>query len=83
MAVFFTHRVWPSRFILKGRQVDGTKRSDIRPGDAVLVVQKQDQPTGKLTEGVVLRILTKSPEHPHGIKVMLEDGTVGRVKGIM
>jgi uncharacterized repeat protein (TIGR03833 family) len=63
--------------------VDGTKRSDIRPGDAVLVVQKQDQPTGKLTEGVVLRILTKSPEHPHGIKVMLEDGTVGRVKGIM
>jgi uncharacterized repeat protein (TIGR03833 family) len=62
--------------------MDGTKRSNIKPGDAVLVVQKQDQASGKLTEGVVLRILTKSPEHPHGIKVMLEDGIVGRVKGI-
>jgi uncharacterized repeat protein (TIGR03833 family) len=62
--------------------MDGTKRSNIKPGAVVLVVQKQDQPTGKLTEGVVLRILTNSPEHPHGIKVMLEDGTVGRVKEI-
>lgn len=62
--------------------MDGTKRSDIKPGDTVLVVRKQDQPTGKLTGGVVLRVLTKSVEHPHGIKVMLEDGTVGRVKEI-
>jgi uncharacterized repeat protein (TIGR03833 family) len=62
--------------------MDGTKRSNIKIGDVVSVVQKQDQPTGKLTDGVVLRILTKSPEHPHGIKVMLEDGTVGRVKEI-
>lgn len=62
--------------------MDGTKRSNIKPGDVVMVVQKQDQPSGKLTEGVVMRILTKSPEHPHGIKVMLEDGTVGRVKEI-
>jgi len=62
--------------------MDGTKRSDIRPGMTVLVVQKQDQPTGALTEGVVARILTHSPTHPHGIKVMLEGGIVGRVKEI-
>jgi uncharacterized repeat protein (TIGR03833 family) len=62
--------------------MDGTKRSNIKPGDAVLVVQKQDQASGKLTEGVVMRILTNSPDHPHGIKVMLEDGIVGRVKEI-
>lgn len=47
-----------------------------------MVVQKQDQPTGKLTTGIVKRILTNSPDHPHGIKVMLEDGVVGRVKEI-
>lgn len=62
--------------------MDGTKRSNIKPGDVVLVVQKQDQSSGKLTQGVVMRILTNSPEHPHGIKVMLEDGVVGRVKEI-
>ena len=49
----------------------------------VEIVQKADQPTGKLTRGVVGRILTKSPAHPHGIKVMLEDGRVGRVKRIL
>jgi len=49
----------------------------------VKVVQKQDQRTGKLTEGIVQRILTKSKNHHHGIKVMLEDGTVGRVKKII
>lgn len=49
----------------------------------VKVVQKQDQRTGKLTEGTVLKILTKSPNHHHGIKVMLENGTVGRVKEIL
>jgi uncharacterized repeat protein (TIGR03833 family) len=48
----------------------------------VKVVQKQDQPTGRLTEGIVMRILTNSPTHPHGIKVMLENGIVGRVKEI-
>jgi uncharacterized repeat protein (TIGR03833 family) len=63
--------------------MDGTKRSDIKIGIAVLVVQKQDQSSGKLTQGVVKRILTNSPEHPHGIKVMLEDGIVGRVKEIL
>ena len=60
--------------------MDRTKRSDITIGAKVFVVQKQDQRTGKLTEGVVKRILTNSPQHPHGIKVMLESGIVGRVK---
>lgn len=62
--------------------MSGTKRSNIQIGSTVLVVQKQDQRTGKLTEGVVKRLLTKSPEHHHGIKVMLESGIVGRVKEI-
>jgi len=62
-------------------KVDGTKRSNIKIGATVQVVQKQDQRTGKLTEGVVKKILTNSPEHHHGIKVMLESGIVGRVKG--
>jgi len=57
-------------------------RNDIRPGMRVRIVQKQDQPTGALTEGVVARLLTKSASHPHGIKVMLQDGRVGRVKEI-
>ena len=62
--------------------MDGKRRADIRPGQQVEIVLKKDQPTGKLTEGVVARILTKSPHHPHGIKVMLEDGQVGRVQEI-
>lgn len=55
-------------------------RKDISPGTAVLIVQKQDQRSGKLTEGIVADILTKSPSHPHGIKVRLESGEVGRVQ---
>jgi uncharacterized repeat protein (TIGR03833 family) len=62
--------------------MDGTKRSDIHIGDTVRVVQKQDQGSGRLTEGIVSRILTNSAVHPHGIKVMLEGGIVGRVKEI-
>lgn len=61
----------------------GTRRENIKPGVRVRVVQKQDQRSGKLTEGVVARLLTKSPTHPHGIKVMLEDNIVGRVKEII
>jgi len=61
----------------------GTKREDIKIGGKVMVVQKQDQRSGKLTEGVVQKILTKSPNHHHGIKVMLTDGTVGRVKEVL
>jgi len=57
-------------------------RSEIRPGLRVKIVQKQDQPTGALTEGIVSRLLTNSPTHPHGIKVMLTDGRVGRVQSI-
>ena len=62
--------------------MDGNKRSDIKPGIRVSVIQKQDQRTGKATEGIVNDILTKSATHPHGIKVRLEDGVVGRVKEI-
>lgn len=61
----------------------GTKRENIKQGTRVRVVQKQDQRSGKLTEGVVLRILTNSPIHTRGIKVMLENGVVGRVKEIL
>jgi len=63
--------------------VDGQSRANIRPGLRVRVVEKQNQRTGKLTEGIVGRILTKSPTHPHGIKVMLDNGIVGRVKEIL
>jgi uncharacterized repeat protein (TIGR03833 family) len=63
--------------------MDGTKRSDIKPGLRVGVIQKQDQRTGKLTEGIVKDLLTSSPTHPHGIKVRLEDGVVGRVKKLI
>lgn len=63
--------------------MQGTKREDINIGKRVKVVQKQDQPTGKLTEGIIIKILTNSPNHPHGIKVMLEGGIVGRVKEIL
>jgi uncharacterized repeat protein (TIGR03833 family) len=58
-------------------------RSEIKPGQRVRIVEKQNQPTGALTEGVVSRILTKSSSHPHGIKVMLTDGRVGRVREIL
>jgi uncharacterized repeat protein (TIGR03833 family) len=63
--------------------MDGNKRSSIKPGMTVLIVLKQDQPTGKLTRGIVKDVLTKSPTHPHGIKVRLESGAVGRVKQIV
>ncbi|MBI3161449.1 MAG: YwbE family protein [Chloroflexi bacterium] len=63
--------------------MNGQTRSSIKPGITVLIVLKQDQRTGKLTRGVVRDILTKSPNHPHGIKVRLVDGQVGRVKQII
>lgn len=63
--------------------MDGRIRANIRPGMTVLVVLKQDQRTGKLTRGIVKDILTKSPTHPHGIKVRLESGIVGRVQTIL
>lgn len=63
--------------------MDGGKRINIKIGGKVRVVKKEDQKAGKLTEGIVERILTNSPNHPHGIKVMLEGGIVGRVKEII
>ena len=63
--------------------MDGTNRNNIKPGTHVMVVQKQDQPSGKLTEGTVESILTNSSTHPHGIKVRLIGGVVGRVKQIL
>ena len=63
--------------------MDGTRRSDINKGSRVSVVLKKDQRKGKLTEGIVMDLLTNSPVHPHGIKVRLESGDVGRVKSIL
>jgi uncharacterized repeat protein (TIGR03833 family) len=61
---------------------DGRLRSSVRAGSTVEIVQKKDQGTGKRTTGTVAEILTNSASHPHGIKVRLRDGTVGRVVGI-
>jgi uncharacterized repeat protein (TIGR03833 family) len=58
------------------------KRSEILVGMRVQIVEKQNQATGRLTEGIVARLLTNSPSHPHGIKVMLTDGKVGRVQAL-
>lgn len=63
--------------------MNGQNRADVKVGAWVQVVRKADQPTGRLTEGVVMRLLTRSSFHPHGIKVMLEDGQVGRVQEIL
>lgn len=63
--------------------LDGNLRKNITIGIEVEVVQKQNQQSGKLTVGIVKKILTNSPNHPHGIKVMLESGIVGRVKTIL
>ncbi|MHC1740046.1 MAG: YwbE family protein [Anaerolineaceae bacterium] len=59
------------------------RRNEITPGTRVQIIEKQNQPSGKLTEGIVARLLTNSPTHPHGIKVMLTDGKVGRVQAII
>ena len=63
--------------------MNGQNRADIKIGAQVKIVLKKDQPTGRRTRGVVRRILTNSPTHPHGIKVMLEDGQVGRVQAVL
>ena len=63
--------------------MDGTNRANIKPGIKVDIVLKKDQRTGRLTRGVVKDILTPSARHPHGIKVRLLDGQVGRVKTIL
>ena len=58
------------------------RRSEIQPGMRVLIIEKQNQSSGQLSEGIVARLLTNSPTHPHGIKVMLTDGRVGRVQAL-
>jgi uncharacterized repeat protein (TIGR03833 family) len=63
--------------------MNGNNRSNIKSGVHVKIVQKQDQLSGKLSEGIVKDVLTNSPTHPHGIKVRLQNGIVGRVKEIM
>jgi len=63
--------------------MNGTRPTDVKIGTHVKIVMKEDQRTGELTEGIVKDILTKSPKHPHGIKVRLETGEVGRVKEIV
>jgi uncharacterized repeat protein (TIGR03833 family) len=63
--------------------MDGTRKADIRPGLSVMVELMEDKRTGRLTGGRVKEVLTSSPVHPHGIKVMLESGLVGRIKQII
>lgn len=63
--------------------LNGKNRADVKIGAHVKIVLKADQRTGKLTDGVVARLLTNSSSHPHGIKVMLEDGQVGRVQEVI
>jgi uncharacterized repeat protein (TIGR03833 family) len=58
-------------------------RSQIRIGSKVQIIEKQNQPSGELTEGVVVKLLTKSPTHPHGIKVVLAGGKIGRVQALV
>jgi uncharacterized repeat protein (TIGR03833 family) len=64
-------------------EMKGTFRKNIRPGLAVRIVMKEDQRSGELTEGYVKDILTNAPQHPHGIKVRLDTGEVGRVKEVI
>jgi len=68
---------------MERKTLPGSIRANIQLGSEVTIVQKQHQRTGELTEGFVKKILTSSPTHPHGIKVMLDTGEVGRVKAVI
>jgi len=68
---------------MRASDMDGTRRANIKPGAEVYIVLKKDQDSGKLTKGTVKNILTRSATHPHGIKVRLQSGEVGRVKNIV
>jgi uncharacterized repeat protein (TIGR03833 family) len=68
---------------IDNKEMEGKRREDLRPGTAVMVELTEDKRTGKLTGGRVKEILTSSPVHPHGIKVRLDNGLVGRVKQII
>jgi uncharacterized repeat protein (TIGR03833 family) len=63
--------------------MEGTRRADVKPGISVMVELKEDRRTGRLTSGCVKEILTSAPTHPHGIKVLLENGLIGRIKQII
>ena len=65
------------------KRLESIKRKDIKPGTVVKIIEKENQKTGKLTEGIVKKILTSAATHPYGIKVILENGIVGRVKAIV
>jgi uncharacterized repeat protein (TIGR03833 family) len=69
--------------IVNYNKLEGTRREDLKPGTVVMVELTEDKRTGKLTGGKVMEILTSSPVHPHGIKVRLDNGLVGRVKQII
>lgn len=81
----FEHLEMPDFLFIcqKQNKMDGRKRSDVKPGLLVNIVEKQHQRTVELTEGIVKQLLTNSNIHPHGIKVRLETGEVGRVKEIL
>lgn len=81
--IFYIFLVKYTLKTINGAYMNPTLRSNVKIGQKVKVVQKQDQRSGKLTEGVVSRLLTNSQKHPRGIKVMLESGIVGRVKEIL
>jgi uncharacterized repeat protein (TIGR03833 family) len=68
---------------MDNNKLDGCRRQNIKIGQRVAIVQKLDQRSGKLTEGVIKRLLTNAANHPHGIKVQLQSGEVGRVKHIL
>ena len=68
---------------MDNNKLDGNRRQNIKIGQRVAIVQKLDQRSGELTEGVVKRLLTNAANHPHGIKVQLQSGEVGRVKNIL
>ena len=76
-------QLYTRKGILINKKMDGKNRKNINIGDLVEIVQKHHQRSGELTEGFVKRILTSSPSHPHGIKVMLDTGEVGRVKRVI
>jgi len=82
MIPFMVSSMWIFRNLFMNKAQDGQSRNHIRPGLQVRIVQKKDQKSGRLTEGTVHEILTGSSFHPHGIKVRLTDGTVGRVQEI-
>ena len=76
-------RIWYIPLMTLPTSASGQRRADIKAGLRVRIVQKQDQASGQLTEGIVQSILTNSPTHPHGIKVRLQSGLVGRVQEII